>query len=99
MRIGMAWMQLVEVSFKGARAVLRAAIMNAQRNLIQQIVRPECSEDARIILNTLGLSGLPSRESVHSQIEEKLLLPQEKLPDHWLPIYQVYETLQLINIA
>jgi antiviral helicase SKI2 len=42
------------------------------------------------LLKELGLAGLPSRERVHREIEEKLLLPQERLPDHWLPTYQMY---------
>jgi antiviral helicase SKI2 len=64
--------------------------MNAENHtaLIQQIVNPS-SANATTILEDLGLAGLPSREQVHREIEEKLLLPQEKLPDHWLPSYQM----------
>jgi hypothetical protein len=43
------------------------------------------------LLESLGLGGLPSREQVHREIEEKLLLPNEKLPDHLLTTYQMYE--------
>jgi antiviral helicase SKI2 len=59
------------------------------RRLIQQILRPTADQGPRL-LEDLGLSGLPSREQVHHEIEEKLLLPRERLPDHWLPTYQMY---------
>jgi len=72
------------------------AILDAQYHeaLIQQIVQPD--EDAQTILSSLGLGGLPSQEQVYSQIEEKLLLPCEKLPDHWLPTYQMYDVVMQI---
>lgn len=57
---------------------------------IQQILDKN-PENAAKILKDLGLSGLPSRAQVHHEIEEKLLLPREKLPAHWLPLYQMYE--------
>src|ERR1700728_4064014 len=69
----------------------------SQKCFIEQIVQPECSEDENLLLRSLGLDGLPSREQVHSRIEEKLLLPQAKLPDHWLPAYQLYESFSLIS--
>ncbi|KAJ7269314.1 antiviral helicase [Mycena haematopus] len=59
--------------------------------LIQQILSPTLTSNEKDkILNDLGLNGLPSREQVHREIEEKLLLPQETLPSHWLPSYQVH---------
>jgi antiviral helicase SKI2 len=58
------------------------------RRLIQQILCPT-SDQAPRLLEDLELSGLPSREQVHREIEEKLLLPRERLPDHWLPTYQM----------
>ncbi|KAJ6520244.1 ATP-dependent RNA helicase [Mycena sanguinolenta] len=59
--------------------------------LIQQILSPTLnSSEKDKILNDLGLDGLPSREQVHREMEEKLLLPQETLPSHWLPSYQVH---------
>ncbi|KAJ7750230.1 antiviral helicase [Mycena metata] len=58
-----------------------------QQELIESIIGP-ASRDG--ILNDLGLVGLPSRQHVHREIEEKLLLPQEALPEHWLPSYQVH---------
>ncbi|KAJ7150328.1 ATP-dependent RNA helicase [Mycena filopes] len=58
-----------------------------QQDLIDSLLA-STSKDA--LLNDLGLGGLPSRERVHREIEEKLLLPQETLPAHWLPSYQVH---------
>ena len=62
--------------------------IEAQVDLIQKIVspNPECAAE---LLDGLGLSGPPSRERIHSEIEERLLLPKQKLPDHWLPKYQM----------
>ncbi|RDB28581.1 hypothetical protein Hypma_015957 [Hypsizygus marmoreus] len=59
-----------------------------QRELIHKILHPNAS-DAHALLQDLQLAGLPSREQVHQEIEEKLLLPRETLPHHWLPSYQV----------
>ncbi|KAJ7292904.1 ATP-dependent RNA helicase [Mycena rebaudengoi] len=59
--------------------------------LIHQILAPSLSpDDKKNILKALGLEGLPSRDHVHREIEEQLLLPQERLPHHWLPSYQVH---------
>ncbi|KAG6846093.1 hypothetical protein H0H87_006457 [Tephrocybe sp. NHM501043] len=60
-----------------------------QRELIQQIVHPNPSNAESLLLD-LRLSGLPTREQVHREIEEKLLLPRETLPKHWLPSYQIH---------
>ncbi|KAH9950987.1 antiviral helicase, partial [Amylocystis lapponica] len=59
------------------------------RHILDQILDPR-PETAAQLLSELGLSGLPSREQVHREIEEKLLLPKDKLPDHWLPRYQIH---------
>jgi antiviral helicase SKI2 len=59
-----------------------------QSKLIHQIIHPH-RNDAQGILEDLQLAGLPSRELVHQEIEENLLLPRETLPDHWLSSYQV----------
>jgi len=56
--------------------------------LVQQIPDPD-SNNLEALLDDLGLNGLPSRETVHAQIEQKLLLPRETLPSHWLPTYQM----------
>ena len=45
---------------------------------------------AEELLERLGLGGLPSRETLFNEIEESLLLPKTRLPDHWLGTYQVY---------
>ena len=52
--------------------------------LIQRIVgrSPTTLED-------LGLAGPPSREQILADIEEKMLLPKDRLPSHWLPHYQM----------
>jgi antiviral helicase SKI2 len=57
-------------------------------DLIQKIVSPR-SDYAAGSLDSLGLSEPPSRERIHAEIEERLLLPKQKLPDHWLPKYQM----------
>ncbi|KAI0308064.1 antiviral helicase [Multifurca ochricompacta] len=38
----------------------------------------------------LGLNNIPLREQTHLEIEERLLLPKERLQDEWLSRYQVY---------
>ncbi|KAJ7109788.1 antiviral helicase [Mycena epipterygia] len=61
------------------------------QELIRQILSATLdSVDRDKILEDLGLDGLPSSEHVHREIEAKLLLPQETLPSHWLPSYQVH---------
>ena len=60
-----------------------------QQEVICQILKTN-PDNAELLLEQLGLGGLPSREQVHREIETKLLLPQERLPDHWLPTYQMY---------
>ena len=56
--------------------------------LIEQAVAAD-PENIDTYLGQLGLAGLPSKEDVHRQIEEKLLLSRPTLPSHWLPTYQV----------
>ena len=64
--------------------------MNAttREAVVRQLLNKD-SLDADKLLNDIGLASVPSREQVHSEIERKLLLPQERLPDHWLPTYQM----------
>jgi hypothetical protein len=45
---------------------------------------------AEELLERLCLRGLPSQEVLFNEIEESLLLPKTRLPDHWLGTYQVY---------
>ncbi|KAK7686619.1 hypothetical protein QCA50_010219 [Cerrena zonata] len=57
--------------------------------LIDAIVNPR-PENAEKVLSEINLSTLPSREQVHAEIENELLLPKAKLPAHWLPTYQIH---------
>ncbi|KAI9444948.1 antiviral helicase [Lactarius indigo] len=45
--------------------------------------------DSRQLLASIGLNAIPSREQTYSEIEQRLLLPEERLPDHWLSKYQL----------
>ncbi|KAF9270829.1 ATP-dependent RNA helicase [Marasmius fiardii PR-910] len=60
-----------------------------QVGLIDQVLHPE-PENATTLLEALQLANLPSREKVLQEIETTLLLPQDELPSHWLPKYQVH---------
>ncbi|KAF9469690.1 antiviral helicase [Collybia nuda] len=60
-----------------------------QSEIIHQIVNPD-RKNAESILEDLQLSGLPSRDQIHQEIERRFLLPRETLPNHWLPSYQVH---------
>ena len=62
---------------------------DAHEDVLDKLLHPD-KQHAGELLKELGLSGLPSQEQVHREIEEKLLLPQDKFPEHWLPLYQVY---------
>lgn len=55
---------------------------------IDQILNPR-REDADQILEDLGLAGFPTRDKVHQEIEAKFLLPPDRIPEHWLPTYQI----------
>ncbi|PCH34097.1 antiviral helicase [Wolfiporia cocos MD-104 SS10] len=65
-----------------------------KQRLLEQISQPSSSHAADL-LSSLGLSGLPPREQVHKELEDKLLLPKENLPEHWLPTYQIHWDHQL----
>ncbi|KAI0035130.1 antiviral helicase [Vararia minispora EC-137] len=58
-------------------------------SLLDAVVHPRAS-NAQKLLENLGLDKIPSREQVHSEIEERLLLPRQALPSDWLPRYQVH---------
>lgn len=60
-----------------------------RQRIISQIVNPSGSDEADNMLSQLGLAGMPPIEHVYRDIEEKLLLPKDKLPDHWLSNYQM----------
>lgn len=59
----------------------------ATEELVRQILNPD-PDNAGALLADLALTP-PSREQVHREIEEKLLLPKNRLPEHWLSTYQV----------
>ena len=46
--------------------------------------------DSLQLLASLGLDAVPSREQTYREIEERLLLPKETLPEDWLAKYQVW---------
>ncbi|KAI9511739.1 antiviral helicase [Russula earlei] len=48
------------------------------------------AEDPRHLLAALGLDIIPPREQIDREIEERLLLPKERLPEDWLSKYQVF---------
>lgn len=62
--------------------------LDLHQRVLEQIVSPR-NEHASALLSELGFAGIPSREEIYRDIEEKLLLPKEKLPDHWLSTYQM----------
>ena len=62
---------------------------DAHHRILDSLLHPS-PQHTDELLNELGLAGPPSQEEVHREIEEKLLLPQDKFPEHWLPTYQVY---------
>ena len=66
--------------------------MDAHEDILDKLLHPG-QQHVADLLREMGLAGLPSREQVHREIEEKLLLPQDKFPEHWLPLYQVYVCL------
>lgn len=47
-------------------------------------------KDSLQLLASLGLDAVPSREQTYREIEERLLLPKERLPEDWLSNYQVW---------
>lgn len=60
-----------------------------QEQLLADIVNPK-PETAERLLKELGLSGVPDREHVHQELEKRFLLPNDTLPTHWLPTYQIH---------
>ncbi len=61
---------------------------DAYVDIVDQILHPQ-RENAARILEDLGLSQPPTRERVHKALEAKILAPEDRLPSHWLPTYQV----------
>ncbi|KAK0199046.1 antiviral helicase [Armillaria mellea] len=62
---------------------------DAYVDIVDQILHPQRANAARI-LEDLGLSQPPTREHVHKALEAKILTPEDRLPSHWLPTYQVH---------
>ncbi|KIY51126.1 ATP-dependent RNA helicase [Fistulina hepatica ATCC 64428] len=56
--------------------------------IILQLVHPS-AETGDKVLQDLELARIPSPDRVHHEIEQKILLPRERLPAHWLPKYQI----------
>ena len=65
-------------------------MMNAanQEAVVRQLLN-KGPLDGDKLLNDIGLANIPHKEQVHREIERNLLLPQERLPNHWLPTYQM----------
>jgi antiviral helicase SKI2 len=61
-----------------------------RRQAISDIVNAPGREAAQRQLAQLQLDGVPSREQIFKDIEQRILLPKRTLPDHWLPTYQMY---------
>lgn len=55
---------------------------------ISKVVLPK-SIDASNLLAELGLDTIPSRDQVHQNLDDRLLVPRERLPTNWLKDYQV----------
>ena len=47
-------------------------------------------KDSLQLLAALGLDTVPPREQTYREIEERLLLPKETLPEDWISKYQVW---------
>jgi antiviral helicase SKI2 len=60
----------------------------ADEEILDAILNPQ-PENGSILLERMRLGTAPSQEQVHREIEEKLLLPKNRLPEHWLPAYQM----------
>ncbi|CAA7264771.1 unnamed protein product [Cyclocybe aegerita] len=56
---------------------------------VERIVNPD-AENAHELLQQLRLTSSPSAAQIHQDIEKRLLLPNQSLPSHWLPSYQVH---------
>jgi antiviral helicase SKI2 len=63
----------------------------SESKLAENIAHPNI-DNSDELLHVLGFGGLPSREQVHQEIDQKLLQPQDRLPPHWLPLYQMCDT-------
>lgn len=55
---------------------------------ISKVAQPK-STDAFNLLAELGLDTISSRDQVHQNLNDRLLVPRERLPANWLKDYQV----------
>ncbi|KZV82840.1 ATP-dependent RNA helicase [Exidia glandulosa HHB12029] len=46
--------------------------------------------DKDVLLKELGLDGVPSRDEILRELEDRYLTPKDVLPDHWLSTYQIH---------
>ncbi len=60
-----------------------------RRAAIQHIVNQPEADTLQDILAGLQLTGSRSKDDIYRDIEQRFLLPKARLPDHWLPTYQV----------
>ena len=59
------------------------------QQVVERIVDPDPNE-TETFLAELGLAGLPSREQIHRELEERFLEPKDRFPDDLLPLFQTY---------
>ncbi|KAJ8701976.1 Antiviral helicase ski2 [Pleurotus ostreatus] len=57
------------------------------QQVVERIADPDPNETEQF-LEELGLAGLPSREQIHRQLEERFLEPKDRFPDDLLPLFQ-----------
>ncbi|KAG9222318.1 hypothetical protein CCMSSC00406_0002653 [Pleurotus cornucopiae] len=57
------------------------------QRVVERIADPDPNETEQF-LEELGLAGLPSREQIHRQLEERFLEPKDRFPDDLLPLFQ-----------
>jgi len=67
---------------------------------LHHLIHTPSKDASQTLLELLGIASIPNPEEIHREIEESILLPKERLPDHWLPTYQMYEfVLGLKNVC
>ncbi|KDQ12068.1 hypothetical protein BOTBODRAFT_189538 [Botryobasidium botryosum FD-172 SS1] len=58
--------------------------------LIARAIRHPGPDNGPALLAALALDRLPSQQEIYSAIEDNLLTPKQKLPEHWLSRYQLH---------
>ena len=61
----------------------------AKERALCAIIQEPDAPDTHDILAELQLDGLPDPQQVYKEIEDTILLPKTRLPDHWLSTYQM----------